>query len=386
MKIEKKLAKWLEQGFITETQKQNIIAFEEADKKENKWVFYGMLLLACLAVSVGVISLIAYNWAEIPSWFKLSAGALFLTALAGSYVHNEQSGRAAFAEGALILFFTLILGYIGLTAQVFNLHSQPHRGVLFWVIITAPLAFTAKRAHMPFMWTWAFLTVLPFELAQYEFVEEFIRVLTDDLPYVALTLGLFSFAWLLRVAAPKIFYKFQNISTAAKTYFGILFFITLIGVIICDISGWTHFYRTGQFNVLFAICTAAALAGVVLLSPREELKILTALAIIILAGLFPTPTFAFAEFYGMIYFVLFYMTVAAYFANKNSSRMCNLFIFIAGARLVIAYAKLSGGLLGFGVSMITTGVLAIFFIIVWHKFSSKIRTRLNNFFKSGMQK
>jgi hypothetical protein len=386
MKIETKLNRWLENNFITGEQKQKILDYEAARAAGNNWVFYGLLILGAIAVAVGVISLIAYNWADIPAGAKLISGAVLLCALAWGYIYCGARGHNALAEVCLFVLFGLVLGYIGLTAQVFNLHSASHRGFLFWVIITTPLAFTAKRAFVPFAWTMALFIVLPFELAQYKQIEQFFRILFQDVKPVPAALGGLAFAGMLWQALPRLLGRLPNIAFSARFLSGLGVSAALFGVVTADFfftSGYFFRYSAPQINVLFLILTASCLAVAALLAAKENRRIFEALAAVIFAGAVFYSMIILGALAGLLYFLLFYVMAAVYFDMERRKYLCNFFILLAGIRIIRAYAAMSDSLLGFGVSMITSGILSIGLILLWHKYSKTARERMAAFFKGG---
>lgn len=374
MKIAKKLAIWAENGLISKEQKNTILDFEAARAAGNKWLFFGLLTAACLAVGIGVISIIAYNWADIAPWLKLSVGALILGGLAAAYVKTASSEKDILAHVFLTLFFLGVLGYIGLTAQIFHLNSHPHRGVLFWLAISTPLAFTSKRGFVPLVWAWGMLITIPCELLVYEPVQSFFEWLTKDISYKAGLLGGLAFSAMCAQIIPPLFNKFKNIKWGAQTFFAAsLFALTAVFIIFSFFGDGWRFYGRLEPNFYYLLLVAVFLI-VGVWRAKSERKILAALALTVFAG---TAFYLQAEnlgaFFNGAYFLLFAALMAAYFEVRGSKKWCNVFVFIICAKLVAMYAQLSSGLLGFGVSMITSGVVAIALIILWHKYIGAAR-------------
>ncbi|MDR1123562.1 MAG: DUF2157 domain-containing protein [Elusimicrobiota bacterium] len=369
MSLKTKLDDWLKNNLITETQKTAILDYEKSKAAKSNWMFYWLIMLACLAIGIGVISLIAYNWWGIPAWVKLVCGALILIALAAGYALFSQREKTAPAEICLSLLCIFILGYIGLVAQIFNLHSAPHRGVLFWVILTAPLAFTARKAIVPFVWSAAFLCIIPFELAQYKFMETLLKTIFTDHPsFAGVAIWWFAFFVFLWRAVPKIFYGFDNI----RRSFG--FLLGLNACFAALFMGMVPFLGSSyspDFMWLFIftglLWPAAALAFV----KKGTRRIWFCGCSLIWAGIILySSTNTLGVFADMLYFVLFYLYAALYFDLEGRKKLCNFFLIASGVRLIVAYAQLSSGLLGFGVSMITSGVAAIALIFAWFRYKS----------------
>ena len=76
MKLAKKLSEWEQIKLIDEKQKSAILAYESRQGK-NRLPFI-LSALAVFCIGLGILSLIASNWQEIPDSLKLSADILLL--------------------------------------------------------------------------------------------------------------------------------------------------------------------------------------------------------------------------------------------------------------------------------------------------------------------
>lgn len=149
MRLEKKLQIWQKNKLITAKSVEKILAFEKKNSLESHW----MAILFCFAaflVGLGVISLVAANWQEIPDIVKL-CGALILL-LVNAYIITELYSRnykIAFTA-FMCLFCFLIMATIGLIGQVYHLRSDFDRAMLFWSCLAFPLLF----AQPALIWGW----------------------------------------------------------------------------------------------------------------------------------------------------------------------------------------------------------------------------------------
>lgn len=91
--LEKGLKEWVTLGFITQDQADRIHGHEAA-KPENSWILSGLLILGAIIVGIGIISLIAANWDQIPDALKLVGNFTLLTGLAIATVHSWETKKA----------------------------------------------------------------------------------------------------------------------------------------------------------------------------------------------------------------------------------------------------------------------------------------------------
>ena len=68
-----KLNQWLQAGLITPAQHANILSFEAEQRQHSNGWLYSFMILGAAIIGLGIISLIAANWANIPESVKLGA-------------------------------------------------------------------------------------------------------------------------------------------------------------------------------------------------------------------------------------------------------------------------------------------------------------------------
>lgn len=149
MRLDKKLQKWKDNKLLTKKQVEAIRNFEKQNSVEANW----LVILFCFAaflVGMGVISLVAANWQEIPDNIKL-CGALILLlvnacAITELYSRNYKTAFTA----CICLFCLLIMAVIGLIGQVYHLRSDFDGAMLFWSFLAFPLLF----AQSGLIWGW----------------------------------------------------------------------------------------------------------------------------------------------------------------------------------------------------------------------------------------
>ncbi len=157
-RIERRLKEWHEQGLLDTATRQRLLAYE-AGRERGHW--RALLVLGALVAGIGVISLIAANWANIPDGLKLGADFTLLAALAVA-VWNTQPGSAR-RETLIVLFQLLCLASIGLIAQIYHLGGRPWQALAAWSAMCLPITLHARAR--PAWWLWGSLALLAFALA-----------------------------------------------------------------------------------------------------------------------------------------------------------------------------------------------------------------------------
>lgn len=135
MKLEKKLLLWEQNHLIDEQQYQAILNFEKSNKPKN-FGSQALFYLSAFMIGLGIIDIIAFNWEQINDAIKLGGG-LFILASVAMIISNLESSRAV--NTLTFIYSLMVMGMIGLIGQVYNLHSDIGKGLLFWCFLTFPL-------------------------------------------------------------------------------------------------------------------------------------------------------------------------------------------------------------------------------------------------------
>lgn len=155
----KKLKEWVGAGLMSEAQADAIHAYEE-DKKGGRFG-RGLVGLSIFAILVGVLSIIAANWNEIPGSVKISVHALLNAGVGFFAISALCKGRALWSEGAAVAFLGLTFTLIILIGQVFQLTGTVADASMFWLVITLPFFLLITRSYMTAVpWMLAFLATV----------------------------------------------------------------------------------------------------------------------------------------------------------------------------------------------------------------------------------
>lgn len=150
MRLEKKLNLWESRNLITAGQKQQILEFENSNKKP--LFLMGMTLFGIYIMAMGVISLIAANWDVIPGAAKIVLDMALLSAVAYGTFRAGEKNKEIWFEGGIIALFMLCGASIGLIGQVFQTNGSLTAGGIMWSLLTIPLLTISKRKVLPFLW------------------------------------------------------------------------------------------------------------------------------------------------------------------------------------------------------------------------------------------
>ena len=143
--IERKLAAWKKAGLLTEDQAAAIALHEQSQASGARWVVWSIASVGGLAIAVGIISVIAANWDDIPEKVKLAAcGALLLGSLGGAWWSSRLENL--WPRDLFLLFHSgMVAATIGLIAQIYHLSGHPWRAVALCAAFALPAAVVAKQ-------------------------------------------------------------------------------------------------------------------------------------------------------------------------------------------------------------------------------------------------
>ncbi|MBN9143282.1 MULTISPECIES: DUF2157 domain-containing protein [unclassified Novosphingobium] len=137
---ERKLKAWVAAGLIDAAAADRIRAWEaQHSRPVALWAVVG---LAALSIGLGIISLVAANWAAIPGETRLALHAALMVGLAAAlWALLAQGGDTArrWAEVGIFVFAALGLGFIGHLGQVYQTSSPTWVAIGLWLALFAPL-------------------------------------------------------------------------------------------------------------------------------------------------------------------------------------------------------------------------------------------------------
>lgn len=385
-----KLNQWLQAGLITPAQHANILSFEaERRQNANGWL-YSFMILGAAIIGLGVISLIAANWAHIADSTKLGVDFALLSVLAGGiFWQYPQRRHGVWFEVLLVSFMLLCLASIGLISQIFHISGQWYHALLFWAAITFLLSLFARSLFTRFFWVTLLLQGLVWSLV--DFTTPDIWQQWKTLPAVLLLAPLLS-ATLYYATFPVK--TLRGFSTSLYFWFQITAMIALAMIDIARSGGEMTEYQLAWFVPAYM---AAGLLALGILLHREyrwlnRLLLLGALGLLLLYfhpdwlfsgqsrySLFGSQAQATVSFWQADDIRAPLLTLAILFlyalhsGNSGRQHTFNLVTFLIGLRFVILYFQAMGGLAATGVGLIVSGSLIIGMTWLWYKSRDRLR-------------
>lgn len=381
MNITKKLNLWQKEGFIDDKQKNAILAFENSNKKPK--LFYTILAIAFFSIGIGVISIIASNWGAIPGHIKISADLLLLS-VAAYYIYDAYlKDKSLILEGLLILYPILIIASIGLVGQVFHLAPSGYKAALFWSVMVAPLLMMTKKSIVPFVW----FIVAYYSISSFIFdIFPKMVLFFSDVVEAGGAFAISSFMLLIPsvlVLIYQIVCKNKESNLAKSALIWVVLALFVMGITLDFIAGASRHWGFGHVTRVLQVkgFVNNIYAGLVLLSGAliylsRRLNIKYIFAAILSILLFSWMLFNSAVFHGginlfgcissMVLIIIFMI-----YAYKNDSfRLFNFGAFLIGLRVFIIYIQLFGGLLMTGLGLVISGLVLIFLLHIWRKYSA----------------
>lgn len=392
--INTKLEQWLEENLITQNQVDAIRTFEaeHTSGRRAHWWLYSLLILGAGIIGLGVISLIAANWAAIPDGIKLGANFLLLTGVAaGIYKqYHQPSDKHLHSPWFDVLtagFLVLCLASIGLISQIFHISGHWYHALLFWGMITFPLVLFSQHLFVRFFWV---------TLALHGLIWSIVGITSDtldrgfeEIPAVIL------FAPLLTAVLYTISKHVRGLSGFNNSLFFWFQIAAIAALVVADIAHSGGDFEDYQLTWYLPAYTAAALlaAGIIINPQYRTLNKTLLLTTLILLLLYYHPTLLFTgetrySYYGAEQSVSFWqandlrapvITIVILFlyalhaGNSGHQRTFNLVTFLIGLRFVILYFQALGGLAATGIGLIVSGLLIIGIAWAWYTWRERLQ-------------
>lgn len=143
----RKIAIWHDAGLIDAATRDRLLSYEASHARPLAlWAVFG---IGALAIGLGLVSVIAANWEDIPGQLRLGVHLALIAAMLGGLALREQrlAEKSPWAVEAL-LFVTAALGltFFGHLGQVYQTASPLWQPLAVWLALFAPLLLLMGRS------------------------------------------------------------------------------------------------------------------------------------------------------------------------------------------------------------------------------------------------
>jgi len=213
MKLERKLAEWREAGLVDAEAVARIEAHER--ERSSPVVLYAVGGVGAVAIVLGLIAIIASNWAAIPAEMKLLADALVAFGLAVAILRASPGWTR---ETLIIVYYGFVLASMSLIGQIYHLDSGTWRALLVWSLATGPLMLLAEGRFAATAWLIGLLTTHGFLLVEWvEWLDAWAGMAEHDLLNVAIvTTGMGPLLYLCVARIPWLRVNRPNTAATAR--------------------------------------------------------------------------------------------------------------------------------------------------------------------------
>jgi uncharacterized membrane protein len=143
----RKIAAWHAAGLIDAETRDRIMAYEAAHARPLAlWAVFG---IGALAIALGLVSVIAANWEDIPGQLRLGIHlALIAAALVALFFGEKRMAQASPWAVEALVFVTAALGltFFGHIGQVYQTSSPLWKPLAAWLVLFAPLLLLTGRS------------------------------------------------------------------------------------------------------------------------------------------------------------------------------------------------------------------------------------------------
>jgi|GEM_PF-4163017 Predicted membrane protein len=369
--IQKMLQEWQSNGLISDSQQQNILAFENA-KPKTRWGQLGFVLLGCGTVILGIISIIASNWQMIPDAVKLVTSFVLMLTLAGSIYKFRDHKSVTLTDGLRALYALYCFGMIGLIAQIYHLEGDGYKTGLLWCALTVLIISQSKNYLVPMLWCFIFGTCFLIGLNNHPWADLYV---TNPLAFFILTVTLAVFG----------LKSIDRDSTLQSSFTWCTFLAWMIGLCLSSVSFRGETFMGTKFasynfsNYLIEYVLSIIVAACLMLNAEfKKSEKIALLASLVVANILLSFNFMAKEHYIFLILgaLLCLSAWAFFFISRQMFRHFNFVIILMGYKVFEFFIRKFKTLLATGFGLILMGVLVLAVIWAWSKNRTKIEARL----------
>jgi uncharacterized membrane protein len=359
----RKISTWHEAGLIDADTRDRLLAYEASHARPLAlWAVFG---IGALAIGLGLVSVIAANWEEIPGQLRLAVHlALIVGALAALFLREDRIAATSPWAVEALLFVTAALGltFFGHLGQVYQTSSPLWKPLATWLVLFAPLLLLMGRSWPAAAAVMGGAVWCAWEYASAKIGYNGVRdpglglllwlAFVTALPVMFAPLA----AWMrARSARPDFWRRLEQLALAYAVA-GASFATVVASIGEFGNDGLTR--EWASMAVSGAVAVAAGL-GVVLVRPGISGQM--AGAIIIGAGLVPPLAYGAdgIDLAAAILFMALWIGIAAAALVAGWRGVFQLAVAVIALRLIILSFELAGDLLASGFGLILSGLMIL---------------------------
>lgn len=368
---ERKLKAWQDAGLIDADLARRIRAFEAANTRPlGLWAIIG---LGALTLGLGIVSVVAANWEDIPGAIRLSLHLAIIAGLSAFlWVWLPKIADKQSLSNDALLFILAILGltFFAHVGQVYQTSSPLWQPLLAWIIIFTPLLLLQGRG-----WPIAALWFAGILGTAWNHADEYGRMWNllgkvSGPEYPTLYWGLIACPPMV-IAALAALMRERDIRPAFWRLLEQLSIATILGglSIFILMHGWGSRSHVLLGSVTIQCLAIVAAAGVIAIARRTRSGQASAMILCLAAALhfLQAAIFQGNELRGpwlsAIFFILLWGAVAAGALYARWRHIFQGAIVVLALRIIILSFELNDDLLANGFGLILSGAFAL--LIAW---------------------
>lgn len=367
---DRKVNNWLKAGLIDADTALRIRQYE-ADRSRplGLWSLIG---LGALAIGLGIISVVAANWDDIPGMVRLTVHGLLIAGIAaGIFLLQPRNGFLGLYVKDVLLFVLAVLGatFFGHLGQVYQTSSPLWQPLAMWLLLFSPLLLLAGRGWLiSLLWIVGLLGTAVAHLSWYaqqtsEPPSLYIAVITS-VPIFALLVAIF----LKKISSRQVFWKQVGQFALASFVAGVTLKLIADGLTRGGLFG-SEDNGVEIAAIQSALWSAAALLIYAFHRTTSGISIsviLVAAAIISFVSSIAQST---EPLVSAILFMAFWAAIGWRAIYSGWRNIFQAVVAIIALRLIVLSFELASDLLSSGLGLILAGAITIGIAIIAYRFS-----------------
>ncbi|QPJ61275.1 MAG: DUF2157 domain-containing protein [Candidatus Nitronauta litoralis] len=364
-RIDKKIEEWVRADLINSDVADSILSYEDR-QPASSWILSTFLILGAVTVGIGIISLIAANWDDIPDSVKLAADLILLSALAYGVFKTHVEDKPLYFEMYLVAFQISCLASIGLISQIYNTGGKAWQALLLWSVITAGVAVASKKSFVPFIWATGFFAGVINGAFEIDWLKSFYKGQEQ-----ALIMTIPLLATLMTALLKKVFGE-SGQTHALRVWSFLALIFTLVTIEVINSSDFYNNDNPGISLVAFAPgYILAILVGIAFVRDEQFNRLQIWVSLFALFGFVIQFHLSFlyikSDYISAIFTLLILSLIAILMASRRHRKIFQVLVVFIGLRFLVLYFQALGGLATTGIGLIVSGVLIICMVTWWNK-------------------